>query len=79
MIGLEKLIEYPEILMSFGTHWFEINCVFGDFNWVFAQIRCLSVALRSTWQLKRISYGIVLEKVDPINLWIYIAIMLARY
>ena len=30
----------PELL--FGTHTFNFNCFFDDFNYVFMQIRCLS-------------------------------------
>ena len=43
------LIAYRLTELLFGTHTFNFNCFFDDFNYVFTQIRCLSRLLERLW------------------------------
>ena len=55
MDQMVHVIAYCSKELLFGTHAF--NCFFDDFNWIFTQIRCLSVLL--TWVYGR---GNMLQK-----------------
>ena len=39
------VIAYRSLELLFGTHTFNFNCFFEDFNFVFTKIRCLSRVL----------------------------------